>query len=360
MYEISVENQFDFSCNAYATCFAESDATAFQSPVWLTQFYEKLVDGKRADPLIITIRERASNTLVGLMPLTRRKLHGITLVEAADLGVTDYTVPAIHRDHLEVLTNSDIVSAAIRRATGSHDHFRVKSVPTNSLSGWSVVGELASAPTDFSAHMADLGEDFDAFRSTQWSNSHQKYIDRRARRAERETDLSIERLAEPSEIENAISELAALRAGRFDGDPIQDPEICAFYQAVAVTGHAAGSAETWRLTFDGETGGIVFGITDKNRFYYLLIGCDYDRFGRHSPGLLMYDAIMRDWCERGGTEFDFTIGDEPFKADFGTKPLQISAVAKTETLKGHLAIQGKNLLSRTRPQIEQWLKRKSA
>lgn len=41
------------------------------------------------------------------------------------------------------------------------------------------------------------------------------------------------------------------------------------------------------------------------------------RYARYSPGFLVLDHVMAEWAAGGGTIFDFTIGDEPFKADFG-------------------------------------------
>ncbi len=74
------------------------------------------------------------------------------------------------------------------------------------------------------------------------------------------------------------------------------------------------------------------------RFTICLIGADYDNYGRHSPGLQAYDWLIEDWRARGGTSFDFTIGDEPFKAQFGADPTPMKALLGAASLKGKLAI----------------------
>ena len=96
-------------------------------------------------------------------------------------------------------------------------------------------------------------------------------------------------------------------------------------------------ARTYRLSLDGEPLGYVFGLTWSGRFYYLLIGCDYERHGKHSPGLLLYDGIIEDWLRDGGTVFDFTIGDEPFKQDFGTVATPMFALKRSASWRGRLA-----------------------
>ena len=82
---------------------------------------------------------------------------------------------------------------------------------------------------------------------------------------------------------------------------------------------------------------IPIGTLVGERLLYLLIGADYDNFGRHSPGLVLYDLMMEDWLDRGGRIFDFTIGDEDFKADFGTAPTPMFILTGTPTVLGRAA-----------------------
>ena len=56
-----------------------------------------------------------------------------------------------------------------------------------------------------------------------------------------------------------------------------------------------------------------------------------------SAGLVLYDLMMEDWLARGGRIFDFTIGDEDFKADFGTAPTPMFILTGTPTVLGRAA-----------------------
>ncbi len=82
--------------------------------------------------------------------------------------------------------------------------------------------------------------------------------------------------------------------------------------------------------------GYAFGLTHAGRFDYLLIGCDYERHGRHSPGLMLFDRMIDDWAASGGSVFDFTIGDEPFKTDFGAKPTPMFELRGVPTVRGRI------------------------
>jgi len=82
-------------------------------------------------------------------------------------------------------------------------------------------------------------------------------------------------------------------------------------------GARSGLARTWRLASRNGTVAIVFGLIDGARFCYILLACDYVAYARFSPGRVALDRVMAAWAAEGGTMFDFTIGDEAFKAGFG-------------------------------------------
>jgi CelD/BcsL family acetyltransferase involved in cellulose biosynthesis len=124
---------------------------------------------------------------------------------------------------------------------------------------------------------------------------------------------------------------------------VQHPAALDLYRSVAVEGARSGFARTYSLETDGEVVGITFAITAAGRLNYLLIGCDYARFGRHSPGLLLYDGMIADWINEGGDVFDFTIGDEPFKTDFGTHRTPMSGLTRAATWRGSLALSALDL-----------------
>ena len=50
VFQISVENAFDFLSPEYADLFSRSDATVFQHPFWLDRLYARLVPYRNAKP----------------------------------------------------------------------------------------------------------------------------------------------------------------------------------------------------------------------------------------------------------------------------------------------------------------------
>ncbi len=335
MVEIKREDDFDFLSREYGDIFACSDATAFQSPVWLHCFHANLIKYADARPLTITFRKEGE--LLGLVALMQRKKTGLDLVEATDMGVSDYAAPVFGSELQRALEVDSNLAARFVAAIGPHDLLRVRPVLPGHRDIWQKLLQQQPCQLDFSTHAVQLAQPFDEWRAAHLDDRCKSMISRKARRWNRQHKVQLERLSDPKCIELALSNLVKLRRGRFDGDPIQTAEIESFYAAVAVAGAQSSQAETWILTSDGEVVGVLFGLTHQGRFLYLLIGADYDGHGRHSPGLQMYDQIIEDWISRGGTCFDFTIGDEPFKTDFGARAEPMSIVLRPNNLVGKLA-----------------------
>lgn len=320
----------------YGRLFARSGATAFQNPLWLETFYRTLAPARDAEPVLVA--GHAGPDPVFLLPMTRRRLKGITLLEAADLGVCDYCAPVVDRAWAQRLAVQPGLRAAVARACGPHDVLRIRNIRPEQLSLWQSAFDAPAIRLDFSAHETALQADYAGWSAQAYSGSFAKYLKRRKNRFFKLDGARLVRIAAGDAAANDIEALAALREGRFEGDMIAMDAVRRFYAQVARQGTGAGYASVYRLECEGEAIGHVFGVDHDGRFHYLLIGCDYEAHGRHSPGLLMYDAIIEKHCAQGGGVFDFTIGDEPFKADFGTRAVPIHAMEKALTLRGRIAL----------------------
>ncbi len=331
----AVENGFDIMGAEYAALFARAGATAFQHPIWLNEFYRHLPEPRSAEPLIITLRSDAA--LEGLVPLIRRRKAGLQMLETTDLGVSDYSAPVLSSIALEKLDQDPELGNQFRAALGSHDLIRIRPVREEHVRSWKLLLDAEPARLDFAAHAVSLEPPFQDWRSSNIDKSLAGQLSRKRRRWLKQAQVEVKRLTDAEAIRQAIRHLIDWRSGRFEGDPIQQSQVGAFYSSVAASGRDVDFAETWMVSSDGQPSAVLFGLTHEGRFLYLLIGCDYENAGRHSPGMQMYDWIMEDWMARGGQSFDFTIGDEPFKKQFGTAETAMSMFLVPGSIKGRLA-----------------------
>lgn len=328
---VRAEPDFDFLSEAYRGLFARSRATAFQHPVWLDAFYRNLIADRGAEKLVVCGRD-GSDALRFALPLIRRRRSGAILVETTDLGVGDYAAPVVDTSWEPCHGLHRRVGAALP----PFDILRLRPVRAEALPDWQLFFDARETQLDFSAHAVALSSSFQEWRSGVLDTGFLRMLDRKKKRFAREGG-AVARLEGADAMALAVEALAGLRAGRFEGDLIQRSAVAGFYADVARQG-AGGFARVYTASIGGDAIGHVLGIVHGGRFHYLLIGCDYARFGRLSPGMMLYDAMIEDWIGEGGTVFDFTIGDEPFKRDFGTVPTAMHQLVAPGSWRGRLAL----------------------
>ncbi len=335
---IEQENDFDFTGNEYRFLFENSSATAFQSPVWLEELYRQLAPNRSATKVVITGRDQTSGALLFVLPLITRKLKGITLLESADLGVCDYSAPIVHQEYIEQISAIENLSSKIKAEIGKFDILRLKPVRDKSRIEWEMFFEGQFEQLDFSSHEAALGEDYAEWRDEHFDAKHRKKIDQNIRRITNHHESVSFDIVPASDCGEIITKIQSLRAGRFEGDPIQEDFVLSFYKKIAEQGQLEGFARTYVLKANGEFVGALFGLTNNKTHHGMLMACDYDAFGKFSPVFGMVDLLMADWHKDGGRICDFDIGDEPFKPKFGTKPVKLFKMTKAMSPKGVLAL----------------------
>lgn len=335
---IQQESDFNFSGNEYRDLFRQSFATAFQSPVWLDELYKQLAPNRGATKIVITGRDSANGSLKFVLPLITRKLKGITLLESADLGVCDYSAPVVHQDHLDQLALTDDLKSQIKKEIGKFDIIRLKPVRDQSRMEWELFFDGTFEQLDFSSHEAALGEDYAVWREDNFEPKHRKKIDYNIRRITNHHESVSFDLIPANECGEIITKIQSLRAGRFEGDPIQQDFVLSFYKKIAEQGQLEGFARTYVLKADGKFVGALFGLTNDKTHHGMLMACDYDAFSKFAPVFSMVDLLMADWHKDGGRICDFDIGDEPFKPKYGTKPVKLFKMTEAVSPKGKLAL----------------------
>jgi CelD/BcsL family acetyltransferase involved in cellulose biosynthesis len=304
--------QFDFGSSEFHRLFRASRASAFQHPDWLAAFYRHVAPAHDAEPLVVTGRS-LDGDLQLVVPLVRRKIgEEPATIEYAFLDVTDYACPII-ADGFSLGVGT---ASRFRDVLGAHAGLRIGPVHHDHLHQWQPLLGIKPLTLDFGAHSVGYGFPYGEWRRSNLGKRQAAKLDSRARKLAEASGFRLDVL-EPDDVPAAMIAARDFRAGRFPGDPLQTAHGLAFYTEVASQGARSGLARTFRLASKGGSAAYVFGLIDGDRFCYILLACDYAAYARYSPGRLVLDSVMAAWAADCGKTFDFTIGDEPFKTDFG-------------------------------------------
>ncbi|MBA4781986.1 MAG: GNAT family N-acetyltransferase [Rhizobiales bacterium] len=332
MYLCEVVPDFDFSSAAFRALFEKSGASAFQHALWQQAMARHVAALRGAEPCTLVISATPGAAPCFVLPLIRRRIGPFRVLEYANFGLVDYAAPVIDPACQESLLADPELPAAIRSALPRHDLLWIKHIRTRDCAFAALFAKARLIPAGFSGHAAELGDEFATWRLQGLSANRRGHINRKRKAMAREGAVHFAILSDPQEIERAFASLRAFRARRFEAekghDYMQNAASFRFYRDLAISGAQSGFALSARLSLNDVPVAVVFGLLERGRYYYLLPGADYARFGAFSPGQVMLDHLIEAVIDRGGRVFDFTIGDEGYKASFGTVAEPIATLAE--------------------------------
>jgi len=338
---VAVERPFDFSGAEYRLLHQRSGATAFQAPRWLDRLHRDLAPTFGAEPVTLTVRDPRDGRLMLVLPLMRRRRHGVTFLEFADFGLCDYQGTIHDPSDRPLLLADATLRKRVAAALPGHDALALAKLGEDPLLDHLFPG-ARRARMRVSAYPARLRPDWTEWRTATLDMSFRKNLDVKRRRLLRTGPAEFTLLRDPEAITRAFDALRGYRAERFKAigapDLLANDAVHAFYRSMAIEGARDGTTRTQCLMLADVPIAVLFGLVHDGVYSMLLIGLDAARHGRLSPGLLAIEDSMRAAIETGDRVYDFTIGDHPYKGQFGGAAVPLYEWHQARTLRGQAAV----------------------
>jgi len=326
VFDIGLENSFNFLSDEYRALFESSRATAFQHPLWLDRLYRQLAPRRNAEPLIIAVRWSNSGRLAMILPLIRRRYGVVKLIEFADLRVSDYAAPVCDDATFALVLGNKAGCEQIRGALRPYDFLRMQKLRNDTLPLDRLFGSVSRSSMGTSAHSVPLYGSFERWRADNMDQSFRKQLDVKARRIGRKGVVQFALCCDAESISATFHCMRTYHRSRFQSRYLKDRDLMQSsiyfdsYLELAIAGASAGLCRTYTLSLDGRPIAGLWGLTHRGQFLTVLQGFDSAGYRNYSIGALTFEAVARDCIERGDTVLDFTIGDEAYKRSFGTQP----------------------------------------
>ena len=112
------------------------------------------------------------------------------------------------------------------------------------------------------------------------------------------------------------------------------PGYCAFYRAVIADPAMRDLVHIARLTAGDDIVATSVGLNFGGTFYLILASYDGGPISAHGPGTVHLHELLRDTIEKGYRRFDFTVGDEAYKLDWGDEVIRLFDYLCGRTLRG--------------------------
>jgi CelD/BcsL family acetyltransferase involved in cellulose biosynthesis len=329
-------DSLDFTGADFRRLHASADATVFQSPEWLEGLYRVLLPTLPVTPCIVTVHGQADGRLMLVLPLVRRRIGLLDVIEFPDFDVSNYGGGIVSQTDRICLADDPALAAAIARAIGPFDLFLARKVLPDHLWVGKLIAGIRSTPREYCHHVLDTGHRVGNPPRLSRRSFHGG-IARKLGRLRRDHHVELTRAATASDVADRIERLDTWTLRRYGrGLACCKQSLTTLLGASAVTPEASASAHVYALLVDGEPAAIITGLSGRGTFCAVMTGFD-DRFARDSVGLIAFRELIGRRTELGDLSFDFSLGDQTYKSLFGARSLPVHMLTAAGSWRGAIA-----------------------
>lgn len=340
-FAVEVATDLDAALPAWSDLEANGAVTAFQARAWLKPWFAILGAAQGATPVLVTVRDAKSSRPLMFLPLCLRVAGGARRIEFADLGVSDYNAPLLAKDFAPSETEFAVLWKAIVRALPPADLIVLEKQP-----------DMVAGQPNPLVRLAGV----EAMRVRAWDlplpatrDDYDKSLDKVVRK-------ELKRKHKNLEMEGAVALIDAtneaeardifethLRQRCVRGTPLGDETrlgqaYVRFYDAAFVGNSASGFSQLSKLTVAGELGATLMALHHRDHHLLIMHCFETGRWGKKSPGIVAVNAAITQQIAAGTRLFDFTIGNETYKLQFGVIEHMLSGYEQGLSLLGRTQI----------------------
>lgn len=324
----------------------EPQATAFQTRAWLLPLYRIVAPKFGATPLFVTVRDRDSNRPLMLLPLCIRRRWGLVVIEFPDFGVTDYNAPLLSAGiDLDAAQTHELWGEICARLPPADMVLFDKvpgmvfgrNVPLTKLKGVRIQDQRAWALS-----LPKTREEYD--RTILRSKDRKEQRRKRRNLIDSVGALTFVDAANEREGREIFQAFRQQRRVRFKEtgyhDILNEPVFLAFWETVIFEPWGR-FASLCALKAGDRIVATLLGLR-HNDSYLFLAQCFECIAEGLSPGIVAMDEMVTHLIESGTKVFDFTLGNEGYKRQFGVEALLLHEGIWPLSPRGWLFLQAVN------------------
>jgi len=300
----------------------ENQGTPFQKRPWLLPWFRVLGPKFGATPLFVTVREETTRRPLMLFPLCLRRWRGLRTIEFPDLDVSDYNMALTAEDFHPTRDEINAIWRQIRRALPAADFVRFDKVPSVALGrdnplallDWVKPMETRAWLLDLPASKADYDDKILTKKARKENRRKRKNL------AEAVGDFQLVHASTPEEGREIFETMRAERRARFGmANILERPAFREFYQSVIFDAWGPFTRLS-ALEAGGKILATLFAIRQPDEYLLIIHSFEPD-LESLSPGIVAIDEMIGDRIAARDRYFDFTVGNEGYKKQFGVHPM---------------------------------------
>ncbi len=324
-FDIDISSDIDAIQSDWESLEKEDILTPFQRRAWLLPLYAILAPRFNATPVFVLVRDKVSRRPLMLLPLCARRRYGITIIEFADFGVSDYNAPVISKAFNPSPMQWQELWRHITKALKKSSILWLKKMPhligdlPNPLIQYGKQPRLMS----FASWGVALPETLAEYKRG-LSPSFAKELARKFRRVAKRGNIEYSIARTQKEKRMAFGALVQQRQARFDemrrsNNILAKPVHRQFYEAVAVESQEE-LLSLGMLKVGSEIVATILALSHRNAVHVIMSTFQGGEWKSCSLGNVVIQSAIEHAIGNGVGFFDLTIGNENYKQDFGAMP----------------------------------------
>lgn len=323
--EVSSGRRFAALRREWSLLHGASSASPFLAWEWLYFWWRRVAP--QAQPRILTARDRGGR-LVGLLPLCERRERWagvagarLSLMGDAWVGSDFMDLVALPGRDAEV---RELFLERLARMAGRADVVELLDLEKGNAVGRALLERLgpgallSELEPRSTCPVIELRGDFQAYLRARGRADN---LARRKKWLASQPGFALERAERPSEVRGALVDFFRLHALRWEGDGgsqgIRTASVRAFHRDACYALAESGRLRLHTLKIGGRALASVYGIVDRDRFYYYQSGYD-PAWARRSVGLVLLGETIAQAFAEERAAFEFLRGTEPYKFEWAT------------------------------------------
>jgi CelD/BcsL family acetyltransferase involved in cellulose biosynthesis len=288
------------------------------------------------EPLLLGVTD-SSGQMAAMLPLVRRKVGPLRVVEFADHGVSDGNAPVLGPAAPANAEDAKIMWQAVREALDA-DLVRFTKMPPEIESRVNPLTVLPSVRlASLTGNMLAIEGSWDDYLAS-LKGMLRKQLRKSWRMFSENEGATFRRIDDPDEAVKVLDSLARQQSARLraQGEPyrLDEPEFAAFYRNLVAEGVADGSVVLTALMCQGEVIAALLGLARGDTYVMVRISAANGRWSSCSPGRLVIMQTMQMLHAEGFRQFDFSVGDYPYKRRLGARSQPLFDLTEALTWRG--------------------------
>ena len=341
---IDVHDDLAAVASTWHALAANSDCTAFQTHDWVAAWQKHIGARTGTVPAIVT-GHAADGRPLFLFAFAVEPDRGLRRLTWLASDACDYNAPILARDFATTLDADRFRalwrSILVRLAADPRFHFDYIDLQRMPERIGAVRDPFLALRPDLhpsGAHATALTGDWETFYAAKRSAATRKTARKQFKQIQKLGAVAFDDVADIAARQATLEVLMVQKAqslARMGVDNFFDrPGYRDFYRAVIADLALTDLVHISRLTAGTAIAATSVGLSFGGSFYLILASYDGGPISQHGPGRAQLHELIRHTIETGYRRFDFTVGDEGYKLDWGDEVIRLYDYLAGRTLRG--------------------------